>query len=190
MSETTASTPITNETGPSQRIPDTASLTQKEQLDFSWNVHKYLNDYIRFADTKAALVVLVCTSMLGAMFVKGMHTQITAVPLKEQGFVGLLIIFGYLGLLAGIVLAIFVINPRLPGNANRGLIFWEDIKAITRDEYLKVIRSSTSRDFADHIAGHVFTLSSVCSEKYAWLVYSIYISGFGAMCSLLAHALK
>ena len=41
--------------------------------DFLWKTHSYMNDYIRFADTKAAVVIALSTALLGGLIAAEAH---------------------------------------------------------------------------------------------------------------------
>jgi hypothetical protein len=54
--------------------PDTA------HGEFIWKVHPYTNDYIRFADTKAAAVIAWCVSLISLLFASKAHHRFIQAP--------------------------------------------------------------------------------------------------------------
>lgn len=42
-------------------------------IEFLWNSHSYLNEYIRFADTKAEIVIGWTSAVIGALLASGFH---------------------------------------------------------------------------------------------------------------------
>ena len=113
---------------------------QQARVDFLWNVHSYTNEYIRFADTKAALTVAWATALLGVLYAERVH----AVPNPETGF-WVTSLLAAAALCAGFVLSVWSILPRLlcnpiarssPKNTKTiatksvGLIYWGDVLSL------------------------------------------------------------
>jgi hypothetical protein len=43
------------------------------QIEFAWHVHTYTNEYVRFADTKAAAVLAISAGLIGGLFAAKAH---------------------------------------------------------------------------------------------------------------------
>jgi len=53
-------------------VPDAGKALPSE-WEFAWKVHAYTNDYIRFADAKAGVVITWCASLVALLFAAKAH---------------------------------------------------------------------------------------------------------------------
>jgi hypothetical protein len=80
---------------------------------FLWDVHKYTNDYIRFADTKAAFVAAASTALIGTLVSSTVLDSCFRVTPCAWFKVQWLAMVGLLLLATSLSLAVNAIRPRL-----------------------------------------------------------------------------
>jgi hypothetical protein len=158
-------------------------VTDEEQRnEFAWNVHSYVNEYIRFADTKAELVIAWITAVLGALFAVKFHEKFGC------SLVGILRIAGFSLLVLGFVCAFWVIRPRLKSTQIPGFIFWNSIRAHdSKDVFVDALQQQSSADLQRQVAGHLYDLSGVSQSKFRWVSISILFAFLGSMVSGLTY---
>src|SRR5689334_35084 len=94
------------------------SATEKP-VEFLWNTHSYVNEYIRFADTKAELVIGWTSAVMGALLAADFD--------KNFGLSasGILSAVGLGCLLAAFVCAFMAVVPRLRTTQAPAFIYWK-----------------------------------------------------------------
>ena len=150
---------------------------------FVWDVHKYTNDYIRFADTKAAFVAASATALMGALVSSTLFDHCFARPLRNlsalqwAGFVGL----GFLA--ASLVLAVSVVSPRLTRHkAGVGFIFWESVAEYENHRrFSKALGTSTAIERTTAASDHLFMLATIAKSKYHRARSAIYVGMVGGV---------
>ena len=93
--------------------PPPNPMTQSTDVDFLWKIHSYTNDYIRFADTKAAFTATLAAALIGILtssqiFDGLLNQRFSAWP--KAVWLGMAAT-GLLGL--SILSAVFAVMPRL-----------------------------------------------------------------------------
>lgn len=155
-----------------------------ERLAFLWNVHSYLNEYIRFADTKAAIVITWTSALMGALAADGFHKKFALTTYGGLCFAG----FALLVLAFGCAFAAIIPRPRttqLPG-----LIFWRSILAHkSKGDFIAELKKQTSETMADQVAGHLFDLSHVSDRKFWWVDKAIVSALLGSVLSGVMYML-
>jgi hypothetical protein len=146
---------------------------------FLWEVHRYTNEYIRFADTKAAFIAVTVTALIGGLVSSSILDSCFREgpclwhPLQWLGLIGLTL------LTASLILSIIAIQPRLWNDAEIGYIFWESVALHgTRQKFSNAARELTSQDRTTQISDHLYTLASVAKRKFHYVKLAIY-TGFG-----------
>lgn len=168
---------------------------QQSRVDFLWNVHSYTNEYVRFADTKAALTVAWATALLGVLYAERVH----AVPNPETGF-WVISLLAAAALCAGFILAVWSILPRLhcmpiarssPKNKKTsatkpvGLIYWGDVLSLNDAEtYQLNISKLDDENIVEQLSQHIFVLSGVAKSKYRLVNLSISVVAIGSLFSI------
>lgn len=179
-----------------------------ESLDFLWKVHSYTNDYIRFADQKAGLVLAVESGLIAAMYAAKLHhaCSLTRFNFQERtvadtalGFVSFI---GFLFLGVGVGFALFAIAPRLwtqvwstfrerlynslSVGTLAGSVFWKEVLANGNAvAYLARVRGLDEAGREDAVGRHVYVLAGVANAKFGWINLSL---AFGAVGGLFAVA--
>ena len=118
--------------------------------DFLWKTHSYMNDYIRFADTKAAIVIALSTALLGGLITAEAHHWCSprllnfVEPAWKESWLGIGALLSILFLVLAFSCAIFAMTPRLWSVQITGL--WQSIKHMF----------AVPKPSADHSAGFIF----------------------------------
>jgi hypothetical protein len=166
-----------------------------EASDFLWEVHRYTNEYIRFADTKAAFIAGASTALVGSLVASSLFdscfrtTPFQWSKLQWAGVAGLLL------LAASLALSIAAIRPRLWNKTSVGFIFWGSITGHrSAQEFAREVRGLSARDRAAAISDHLFMLASIAKRKYAFVDRALLIGVAGGTLAgivlFIQHALK
>jgi hypothetical protein len=163
--------------------------------DFLWQVHEYTNEYIRFADTKAAFIVAASTALIGtsisSLILDSFLRKAPSLWYGSQWLAAL----GLLLLSISLLLSLWAIKPRLWNKTPIGFIFWESIFGHqSATKFSENIHKTTAHERTNAIAEHLFTLASVAKRKYAYVDYAIWVGGGGGVLTAIAiflqHGLK
>lgn len=143
---------------------------------FLWHVHSYVNEYIRFADTKASLVIGWTSALIGVLTASNFHKRFEWSP------PGIICVAGFLGLIAAFVCAFIAIWPRLRTSQSKGFIFWKSILANgNREIFVAAFNQETAGALLEGVSQHLHDLSGVCSKKFCWVSYSIVFAFIGSI---------
>ena len=185
------------------------------RLEFLWKTHSYTNDYIRFADTKAAIIIALSSALLGSLLTIKAHyflapSRFNLIDPSWKGSwlgIGALVAFAFLA--AAWVQAMLAIAPRLttfafpgflashvPFLANvlgkkspplsPGLIYWGNILAHgTEDAFWAAISTPTQSQLAEALARHLFVLASISHRKFIAVDRSILFAAIGGIVACL-----
>jgi hypothetical protein len=160
---------------------------------FLWDVHKYTNDYIRFADTKAAFVAAASTALIGALVgSSALDSCFRAMPATWLQWVA---IAGLLLLAVSLILSALAIRPRLWNHTSVGYIFWESIKGHkTARAFSQAISELSASGRTAATSDHLFVLASVATRKYGYVKWAIHAGIAGGLLAGIVlfarHALK
>ena len=159
----------------------------REKVDYLWNAHTYVNEYIRFADTKAGVVIIFVSSLVGAFYASDIQRpfmESTPPNWPTSGWVGFSV---FVLLLCAITCAVLSIFPRLSRKKESGLIFWNSIvdhgDAVT---FWSRVSKQSEKDLGQHLAFHLFQISTICKKKYWWVSFSIILSILGGILGVIA----
>lgn len=153
-------------------------------LEFLWHSHAYVNEYIRFADAKAAFIVTLASGALAAFWSVGVLDIRLASP-SQWGLVASLGGLASALLILSICLAGWAVKGRTPTVTGSG-ISWVEIARGSADELASLIESSSDVDLSKRLAAHVFELSSVCQQKYQVVECALWAVFSGGFLGLLA----
>jgi hypothetical protein len=153
--------------------------------EFLWNVQKYINDYLRFGDTKAALAVATVSAIMGALFkVKAQEAFLHAVG--QWGCIAWLSLTAFAFLAVSAVLGIVAITPPFGQPKTRGLMYWAEVATYKDDvEYSNDLLAHDAEARFRVLARHVFIVSRVCTLKYRLVRLCILTGVVGATCAAL-----
>lgn len=161
------------------------------QIEFAWNVHQYLNEYIRFGDQKAGAVLAWVSALLGICLTLGIPDFFTKVGFTLIDIQAKATVLGVLSLLAvtflcsAFLLAAKSILPNLHSTQGKGMIFWENIRRYEKADYRDGYSALSSEQLLVQVTEHISDLSRVCHSKYFLLALSLYCALFGSVCTVL-----
>jgi hypothetical protein len=160
-------------------------------LEYAWRVHEYINEYIRFSDSKGGAVIAFGSGLIAVLYAAGLHKEaLLKVPL-QWGWSGILAAVSFCCLGAGIALAGFSIKPRLTNEQSRGFVFWESILGYgTPADLWRDLRTRNEEHLGEHLVHHLHTLAGVCRRKYRWVGLSMWFTFIGALAGIVGLMLK
>jgi hypothetical protein len=170
---------------------------RKLEIESLWNVHNYINEYVRFADQKASALIGVNSAVVGAMVWAELHK---IKPAITANFIVMLITFCLL--IVSFTCAWWAIHPRLfpkfisnskSNAASQSPIFFEHVRLRKRDEYTTYVCGMSEDAWANEIARHCWDLSEyVAHRKYYWIGVSarLWLYGTAIAMSLIVVNLK
>lgn len=190
---------------------DDEADAESKRGEFLWKVHGYTSEYIRFADSKAAVVIAISTALIAALFAARCHELCYPSKLSWEkatvggtllGF-GAMSAFALLG--AAVLLASWAVSPRLWktfvkgvwSRVARGLtptqpsppvagIYWGDVLAHQNEnEYWKAISGLTVPQMSEAVAKHVYVLAGIAEAKYHWITWATRCAYAGALLACL-----
>lgn len=165
-------------------LPNSDDLTEKRQ--FLWKVHDYINDYIKFADTKAGFCFGLTSALIGVLYSTRCHELFLKIPFQQWNFGAYLSLSAFLFLASSVGLAIHVVTPRLRRHSKRGFVFWEAISQFEdADLYDGAYDAQSSHEMTMNLSHHVYALAKICDCKYKWVVAAMLTGGTGGLLSLL-----
>ena len=141
-----------------------------EASGFLWEVHKYTNEYIRFADTKAAFIAGVSSALIGSLVASSLFDSCFKTSLCQwtklrwAGAIGVLLLATSLGL------CLAAIRPRLWNNTSVGFIFWGSITGHgSARRFTHAVHGLSEHERSSAISDHLFMLATIASRKYAYV---------------------
>lgn len=150
--------------------------------EFLWEVHRYTNEYIRFADTKAVFIAGASTALIGSLVASSIFDSCFRTPLcswtklQWMGVVGLVLLAISLGL------SIAAIRPRLWNKTSVGFIYWGSITGHgTAQHFAQEARVMSDRDKAVAIAYHLYMLATIAKRKYSYVDKALIIGLLGGV---------
>jgi hypothetical protein len=184
------------------------SPDQKEQIDFLWKVHSYTNDYIRFADQKAGLLLAVQSGLVAALYSAKLHLACSVSKLNydqataKDTLLGFVALLAFAGLLVGIACALFAIVPRLwvqfrpslvarlrnklVGDLPKGPIFWKQVLLTgSSEEYVQYVEGLSPTERVRQVGHHIHALAGVANAKFDWINLSVAAGALGAFLALI-----
>lgn len=164
-------------------------------LESAWAIHSYVNEYIRFGDAKALVVIAWCSSLIAGLYSLNAHRLI--VDLWEQfswpavlHALGAVLAFGLL--VAGFTFSVLAIRPNLTTSRERGVIFWQTVRNFdTGTDYAQHLRGMGVIEFHEEVGRHIFDIAGIATRKYWWVNRSIWLAAAGSIVALcVAMALR
>lgn len=156
-------------------------------LPYAQGVHQYVNEYIRFADTKAAFLFAFVSGVIGFLFSKEMFIDINICRLFNLDLFVWLAFLGTLGLVVAGIFSFLVIKPQLFPRKQNGLIFWETVaNYLNAKTYTAEVLALTDDGIVAQLIDHTYQLSLVARNKYRWLAWGIWSAGLATLLWSLA----
>ena len=161
--------------------------SREPPLDFLWKVHSYTNEYIRFADSKAAFIVAIAGALIGVVISSRVFDGLRRLPLGGWPAVSWCAFFAVTCLSISVVCATFTVRPRLWGSAQKGVIYWAGVmRHNSSHTFYCELNALSEQSRAEAVADHLYILASICARKYAWLNRGIIFGLAGAIGAALA----
>ncbi len=154
----------------------------------------YLTDNIKFADSKAGVLIGMDGLLLRAAvdYFKSAGITIETFFLSSTSIGRLSVIFGSAFLISGIILSLAVVFPRRAYRATKGFVFWESIAQYPSvDEYTDDVMNIAEDELDRRMAEQQYYVSITATTKYRMLRRAFWASSFGALCIIItAFTLK
>ncbi len=155
---------------------------QGSRQEFLWRTHSYINEYIRFSDTKAGFVITLSGALLGLLYSTKAHDLFVKSGAGAWSWRNWSSFASFSLLVVAVLLGVWAIRPRLWSHQHRAFIFWGGIaKYPSREAFSSEFSQLSDDRLAEHLARHVFELSAVCASKYFWVSVSILTAVLGGL---------
>jgi len=166
-----------------QPLLRSASVEEDEFMgDYLWHVNSYLNEHVRFSDTKAGSVIVLAGAMLSLLYGGGLHRTFAAVPVSEWTLRTFAALATYLLLGASVGCASWSMRPRMVNTVPKGYLFWESILAHgSPAAFTKELNRRSRQELLDHLSVQLYIVSGICSTKFRWVGRSIFLCLGGAL---------
>jgi hypothetical protein len=145
-----------------------AALDERNPMvtfEFAKYANLHSNEYIRLADSKAAILITLLSANLLVLvqrageYITGHHSTWHIV----------LVLVACLFATTSLAVAINVIRPRLVSNANPGHFFWDDVASVEKSVYAESFQALTPRVMFRELGEHNHNLSMSAIRKFRWL---------------------
>jgi pycsar effector protein len=168
----------------------TASVEEDEFMDdYLWAVNAYINDHVRFSDTKAGSVIVLAGAVLSLLYGGGLQRSFAGRPFAEWTVTSVAALLAFLLLGGSVLTAAWSIRPRLVRVHSTGFIFWESVLAHgSADAFVRAVNGQSRQQLLDHLAAQIYVVSLVCSRKFQWVARSITLCLTGALLAALVLA--
>jgi pycsar effector protein len=154
----------------------------------------YLTDNIKFADSKAGVLIGMDGLLLRAAvdYFKSAGITIETLLVSSTSIGRLSVIFGSVFLISGIILSLAVVFPRRSSRTKQGFVFWESIaKYPSVDDYTNDVMNIAEDELDRSMAAQQYYVSMTATKKYRMLRRAFWASSFGALCIIItAFTLK
>lgn len=152
-------------------------------MDYLWKVHEYTNEYIRFADSKAAILLAASGGLLGWLW-----SVQTGRPEGAPKTVAFWLAWIAMSCLLGAAVAsALVIAPRLATKQTAGFLYWGSIMAHQgREVFMKNMKAKRPVDLQEYLGNHLFELACIASAKYRALARGIWLGLAGGIAAVLS----
>ena len=139
------------------------TMTKTENL---WKTYEAINQFIRFADTKATAILAV-NGVIAGFYFSNIGTIQTILEQKPIAFMPLAVAMA--SVVISVVFSAYCIIPRLKMNKSNCLIFFYDIAKNypTASDYEKAIKEEISDEKIDkYLADQIWANSKIAVKKY------------------------
>lgn len=142
---------------------------------FITSLDNQLNNSLRFADTKAG--ALIAANGLTAKFISDL-------VLEGNSLITLLFKTGLLLVLAGIVASLVVVLPRRLRSKDKGIIYWENISNMRKDEYVNTVSELSVQELFEKRIENNYYQAQILTKKFSRLrlAFIISIVGYIVVC--------
>jgi hypothetical protein len=181
-------------TGERAVVPAPVAANQDEggRQQFLWNAHRYVNEYARFADSKAAFAGTLAGGLLAALYAAKAHVDVLSTSFDQWTLPAWLTVMAAALLAVSVGLAVWTVMPRLGSSQRTGFIYWGAIATHgTVDRFQEAFVRQSAHALNEHLAHHLFDLSvHVCIPKYRHAQWCIWCLWIGAVLAAAALIIK
>jgi hypothetical protein len=168
-------------------MPANTKSDAKDRIDFLWKVHGYTNDYIRFADSKAAFVVAIVGGLISICLSSHLYDHLRQSSFRDWPVRSWIGIIALAFLLCSFSSALLAIRPRLQTNEKKGMIFWVSVTRHKNDlVYAASANQLTSEELETNVSRHIYALAAICTRKYYWVNLSMIVGTLGGLMAGIA----
>jgi hypothetical protein len=148
--------------------------TRELRTENLWKTYEAINEFIRFADTKATAIMAI-DGVIAGFFFSNIGTIQTILKVKPIALIPLLMVAGFIMLSLGF--SAYCVIPRLKMNKSKCLIFFCDISEYRSAEaYRKAIENEMSGDKIEgHLTDQIWANSRIAKRKYTAITISVII---------------
>lgn len=166
-----------------QPLLRTASVEEDEFMEeYLWHVNQYLNEHVRFSDTKAGSVIVLAGALLSMLYGGGMHRTFAAVPVSEWSLRTVAALLTYLLLGGAVMAAAWTMRPRMVKSVPMGYVFWESILAHgSPAAFVRNLNKRSRQELLDHLAVQLYVVSGICTTKFRWVGRAVILCLAGAL---------
>lgn len=143
----------------------------------------YLTDNIKFADSKAGVLIGMDGLLLRAAvdYFKSAGITIESLFASSTSVGRFSVIFGSVFLIVGIIMSLAVVFPRRGSGTRRGFVFWESIAEYPSvDEYTNDVMNISDDELDRKMAEQQYYVSKTATKKYRMLRRAFWASSCGA----------
>jgi hypothetical protein len=146
----------------------------KPKTENLWKTYEAINEFIRFADTKATTILAV-NGVIAGFYFSNIGAIQTILQQRPIALVPLLTSTGFILISSGF--SAYCIIPRLRMNKSNCLIFFCDIANYkTADAYKEAIENEMSdKEIEKHLTDQIWANSKIANRKYYAVTISIII---------------
>jgi hypothetical protein len=172
--------PLSDAAQPGTPVP----IADESQARFAEETHRYIREFIRIADRKAAFFFTAATALLAFLYSEEASVWWRA-PIPQWGSRGVISFLAMLLLVIGDVLLLIVVLPSLKGS-KRGIIFFDAIaECETGKDYRDEVVSKNLAELVHTKLQHVWELARLCRQKYRYLTWGCWTAAAGAVFCLI-----
>lgn len=166
-----------------QPLLRTASVEEDEFMEeYLWHVNQYLNEHVRFSDTKAGSVIVLAGALLSMLYGGGMHRTFAAVPVSQWSLRTVAALITYLLLGGAVMAAAWTMRPRMVKGVPTGYVFWESILAHgSPAAFVRNLNLRSRQELLDHLAVQLYVVSGILSTKFRWVGRAVMLCLTGAL---------
>ena len=159
----------------------------KAAAEETWRIYDVVNEWVRFADAKAAVTLTADVVLAGAAIdvLKGNLGFID--DARFTGWVVALLVLAGIGLLKSVLFCLWCLAPRTGAGAPTSLIFFSHIARRELTKFRSEARTLSRPDVVfDQISEQVWLVSKVADRKHGLVRWSIITLGGSLLAGLAA----
>lgn len=162
---------------------------QHPKADIVVALNEYVNEYIRYADTKSAFAITIVAALTAAVFQKDVNWKGHLLGAVSPCGFDLLSVLAWLFIIVcflTIIIGIWAVYPRTSKRPTTGLIFWENVAEHKSPENFRSAFLGTSDEaIVERLVEQNYYLSITACNKYRALRILLVATGVSVGLGLL-----